>query len=122
MRMYKSKYEKIVYKFIIVRSIDVNTVDSKIWDILRVTKFKTKSKSMLLLIIKQDQNYIKWAICKWKIMSSKLLTWSYISLNGGKVTRGIIKWRKKCQDKRKGRIEIIWTLTNDARYCISCLI
>ena len=59
MRMYKSKYEKIVYKFIIVRSIDVNTIDSKIWDILRVTKFKTKSKSMLLLIIKQDQNYIK---------------------------------------------------------------
>ena len=59
MRMYKSKYEKIVYKFVIVRSIDVNTIDSKIWDILRVTKFKTKSKSMLLLIIKQDQNYIK---------------------------------------------------------------
>ena len=59
MRMYKSKYEKIVHKFIIVRSIDVNTIDSKIWDILRVTKFKTKSKSMLLLIIKQDQNYIK---------------------------------------------------------------
>ena len=57
--MYKNKYEEIMYKIIKVRSIAVNTIGSKIWDILRVTKFKTKSKSMLLLIIKQDQNYIK---------------------------------------------------------------
>ena len=50
--MYKNKYEEIMYKIIKVRSIDVNTIGSKIWDILRVTKFKTKSKCMLLLIIK----------------------------------------------------------------------
>ena len=40
-------------------NIPTNTIGSKIWDIVRVTKFKTKSKSMALLITKQDENYIE---------------------------------------------------------------
>ena len=48
-------------------NIPTNTIGSKIWDIVRVTKFKTKSKRMALLITKQDENYIEWVLRKWKI-------------------------------------------------------
>ena len=54
MRIYKNKYENIAYKNHKSSQIntDVNTMGSKFCDIVRVLKFKTKSKSMLLLIIK----------------------------------------------------------------------
>ena len=50
----KNKYENIVYKNYNNSqiNIDVNTIGSKIWDIVRVVKFKTRSKSMTLLITK----------------------------------------------------------------------
>ena len=50
----KNKYENIVYKNYNNSqiNIDVNTIGSKIWDIVRVVKLKTRSKSMTLLIIK----------------------------------------------------------------------
>ena len=38
---------------------DVNTIDSKIWDIIQVLKFRTESKSMPLLNTKADENYIE---------------------------------------------------------------
>ena len=40
-------------------NIPTNTIGSKIWDTVRVTKFKTKSERMALLITKQDENYIE---------------------------------------------------------------
>ena len=54
MRIYKNKYESIAYKNYNNSQIntDVNTIASKILDIVRVKKFKTKSKSMPLLITK----------------------------------------------------------------------
>ena len=42
--------------------------------------------------------------------SEKLLRW-YLSLKGGKVYKGIIKWRKICWDRKEGGIEISLTLT-----------
>ena len=50
----KSKYENIVYKNYnnIQINVDVNTIGSKIWDRVRVAKFKTRSKSITLLITK----------------------------------------------------------------------
>ena len=50
----KNKYENIVYKNYNNSqiNIDVNTIDSKIWDIVQVGKFKTRSKSMTILITK----------------------------------------------------------------------
>ena len=52
--MNENKYRNIVYKnYNNSRiNIDVNTIGSKIWDIVRVVKFKTRSKSMTLLITK----------------------------------------------------------------------
>ena len=48
----KNKYENIVYKVYNNSqiNIDVNTIGSKIWDIVWVVKFKTRSKNMTLLI------------------------------------------------------------------------
>ena len=50
----KNKYENIVYKNhnISQINIDVNTIGSKIWEIVRVAKFITRSKSITLLITK----------------------------------------------------------------------
>ena len=50
----KNKYENIVYKNYnnIQINVDVNTIGSKTWDRVRVAKFKTRSKSMTLLITK----------------------------------------------------------------------
>ena len=52
--MNENKYRNIVYKnYNNSRiNIDVNTIGSKIWDIVRVAMFKTRSKSMTLLITK----------------------------------------------------------------------
>ena len=38
---------------------DGSTISSKIWDIVRVLKFKTRLKSMALLITKLDENCIE---------------------------------------------------------------
>ena len=53
MRIYKHKYKNIAYKNYNNSQIntDVNTVGSKIWDIVQ-DKFQTKSKSMTILITK----------------------------------------------------------------------
>ena len=52
-RLYKSKCEDIVYKnYSSQINTYVSTKSSIIWDIVRVLKFKTRSKSMILLIIK----------------------------------------------------------------------
>ena len=50
----KNKYENIVYKNYNNSqiNIDLNTIGYKIWDIVQVVKFKTRSKSMTLLITK----------------------------------------------------------------------
>ena len=50
----KNKYENIVYKNYNNSqiNIDVNTIGSKIWEIVRVAKFKTRLRSMTLLIMK----------------------------------------------------------------------
>ena len=50
----KNKYENIVYKNYNNSqiNIDVNTIGSKIWEIVRVAKFITRSKSITLLITK----------------------------------------------------------------------
>ena len=50
----KNKYENVVYKVYNNSqiNIDVNTIGSKIWDIVWVVKFKTRSKNMTLLITK----------------------------------------------------------------------
>ena len=60
-RIYKSKYENVVHKNYNNSQIntDVNTIDSKIWDIIQVLKFRTESKSMPLLNTKADENYIE---------------------------------------------------------------
>ena len=54
MRIYKNKYENIAYKNYNNSQIntDINTIGSKLWDIVRVLNCKAKSKSMTLLIIK----------------------------------------------------------------------
>ena len=38
---------------------DGSTIGSKIWDIVRALNFKTRSKSMTLLITKKDENCIE---------------------------------------------------------------
>ena len=50
----KNKYENVVYKVYNNSqiNIDVNTIGSKIWDIVWVVNFKTRSKNMTLLITK----------------------------------------------------------------------
>ena len=50
----KNKYENVVYKVYNNSqiNIDVNTIGSKIWDIVWVINFKTRSKNMTLLITK----------------------------------------------------------------------
>ena len=50
----KNKYENVVYKVYNNSQIntDVNTIGSKIWDIVWVVNFKTRSKNMTLLITK----------------------------------------------------------------------
>ena len=50
----KNKYENIVYKNYNNSqiNIDVNNIGSKIWETVRVAKFKTRSRSMTLLIMK----------------------------------------------------------------------
>ena len=52
--MNKNKYENIAYKNYNNSqiNIDVFTIGSKIWSIVRVVKFKTRSKTMALLITK----------------------------------------------------------------------
>ena len=47
MRIFKKKYEYIAYKNYSNSQIntDVNTIGSKIWDIVHVIKFKTKSET-----------------------------------------------------------------------------
>ena len=42
---------------------NINTIGSKICDIMQVVNFRLKSKSMTLLIIKWHKNYIVWALC-----------------------------------------------------------
>ena len=37
----------------------------KICGIIRVIKFKTQWKSMSILLTKEDENYILWALSKW---------------------------------------------------------
>ena len=53
-RLYKNKYENIMYKNYNKSQINiyVNTIGSKIWDIVQVVKFKARPKSMILLITK----------------------------------------------------------------------
>ena len=54
-RLYKNNFANTVYKnynTTIVRLVDVNIMSSKIWDIVSVSKFKTRSKIMTLLIKK----------------------------------------------------------------------
>ena len=36
-------------------------------------------------------------------------------MKGGKVYKGIIKWRKTCWDKKEGGIEILLTLTESGK-------
>ena len=57
----KNKYENIMYKNYNNSqiNIDVNTLCSKNWDIVQVVKFKTRSKSMTLLITKWDESCIE---------------------------------------------------------------
>ena len=66
MRIYKNKYKNIAYKNYNNSQIntDVNNIGSKILDIVRVLKFKTKSKSMKLLITKQDKDCIERTLSK----------------------------------------------------------
>ena len=77
MGIYKNKYETIAYKNYNNSQIntDVNTIDSKLWDIVRVLKCKSKSKSMALLITKHSENCAERTPSKWKInlVQNKLL-------------------------------------------------
>ena len=56
-------------------NIDVNTIGSKIWDIIWVVKFKTRSKSMTLLITKQDENCIERAQVNDRLIELKKRLW-----------------------------------------------
>ena len=60
-RLYKNNFENTLYKNYNNSQISrcKYYMSSKIWDIVWVLKFKTRSKSMTLLIKKKDENCIE---------------------------------------------------------------
>ena len=68
-RLYKNNFENTVYKNYNNSQISrcKYYMSSKIWDIVWVSKFKTRSKIMTLLIKKEDENFIERAQVNGKI-------------------------------------------------------